>query len=60
MSKAKINIQRLRDFAFSELPKNWILREILIREKSEIEVATFLARLPVWLQLNTLKRGEYR
>jgi len=56
---AKINIQRLKDFAFSEIPKDWPLREILITESEEVDVSTFLARLPVWLKLLRMERGRH-
>lgn len=58
MLKAKISIRKLKDFAYRELPKNWPLREILLLENEEIDVSTFLARLPLWLRLSTLKRGD--
>jgi len=58
MSKVKVNITRLKNFALSQLPNDWVLREILLTESQEIDVSTFLARLPVWLQLSTLKRGD--
>jgi len=60
MSETKINIRRLKNFAITQLRNDWPLREILIAENEEIEVSTFLARLPVWLQLSTLKRGDNR
>lgn len=52
MSKAKINIRRLKDFAFTKLPKDWILREIILsEEENELDIDVFLIRLPVWLKL---------
>lgn len=60
MPKTKIDIRKLKQFAFIQLPKDWALREILLTENEEIDVSTFLARLPVWLQLSTLKRGDNR
>jgi hypothetical protein len=59
-TKAKLNIRRLKDFAITKIPKNWVLREILIAETTELEVSTFLARLPIWLQLSALKRGDHK
>lgn len=60
MIKTKINIKKLKEFALTELPKDWPLREILLAENSELEVSTFSERLRVWLQLSKLKRGDYR
>jgi len=51
MSKTKINIRKLKNFAFDDLPKDWPLREILLSEDDELDVSTFLARLPLWLNL---------
>jgi len=58
--KTKIRIRKLKDFASTELPRNWALREVLLTESEEISIPTFLSRLPVWLQLSTLKRGDER
>ena len=49
--KNKINIRRLKNFAFEKLPRNWALREILLSEKDELDSQTFIARLPIWLKL---------
>ena len=56
--KTKLNIQRLKKFAFTKLPKDSALREILLAEAKEIDVSTFLVRVPIWLQLSALKRGN--
>lgn len=61
MSKTKINIRRLKDFAFTQLPKDWPLREILLSEEDELAIQIFLARLPVWLRLSRVsdtRRGK--
>jgi len=60
LSKTKLNIRKLKNFAFSQLPKDCALREILLGENDVVDVSTFLARLPVWLQLSTLRRDEKR
>lgn len=51
MTKTKLNIRRLRDFAFSEIPKEWILREILLSEHDELDVPEFIAKAGIWLKL---------
>jgi len=60
VSRIKVDIRRLQKFAFSELPRNSVLRNILLAEAREVEVSTFLERLPVWLQLSVLEQGGER
>lgn len=55
MPETKVNLSRLKTFALEKLPKDWPLREILLAENEEIDVSTFLARLPLYLKLSTLK-----
>ena len=56
MSKTKISIRKLKDFAFTQLPKDWALREILLSEQDALDIYVFLARLPVWLKLLKVER----
>jgi hypothetical protein len=51
MSKTKINMRRLKDFAFTELPRSWILREIILSERDELDVSEFVAKAEIWLKL---------
>jgi hypothetical protein len=60
MTRAQVNIRRLREFAFNELPKDWALREILLAESEEMEISVFLARLPLWLRLSIIKDGAHK
>jgi len=60
MPKTKVDIRKLQKFAFSELPRNSVLRDILLAETRELDVSTFLERLPVWLQLSMFKGDDYR
>jgi hypothetical protein len=48
-----INIRPLKTFAL-QLPKDQALRDILLAENEELDLFTFLARLPIWLQLSKL------
>jgi hypothetical protein len=57
-AKGRVNISRLRKFAIEELPRNWVLREVLIAEDEEVELSVFLARVPLWLRLSTLRGGS--
>ena len=54
VKRDKISTRKLKDFAFSRLPKQWPLREILLAEEDELETSIFLARLPVWLKLSRI------
>jgi hypothetical protein len=51
MSSGRVNISRLKDFAFSELPRSWILREIILNERDELDVSEFVAKAEIWLKL---------
>ena len=52
----KVNIQRLKKFALDEL-SDCPLREILLAESSDdVDIPTFLARLPIWLRLAKFHR----
>lgn len=53
MSKTKVNIEKLKEFALYELPKHWPLRNIILSEKEdELNIDVFLARLPILLRLS--------
>jgi hypothetical protein len=51
MSKTKISIRKLKDFAFSELPRGWILREVILSERDELDASDFVAKAEIWLKL---------
>jgi len=54
----RVNIQKLKNFALEELP-DCPLREILLAESSnEVDIPTFLARMPIWLRLAKLQRRQ--
>jgi len=52
-----IDISKLRNFAANELPLGSPLREVLVSEDSELDVKTFLARLPLYLRLSRLQEN---
>ena len=58
MTKAKVNIRQLKNYAFTQLPKTLALREIILSEEDELEVSIFLARLPLYLKLSRFRVGE--
>lgn len=47
----KLDIRRLKNFAFNELPKEWMLRDILLSEHDELEVFDFIVKAEIWLKL---------
>lgn len=47
----KINMKGLHRFAKEKLPKESILREIILMEKAELTPQQFLDRLEIWLRL---------
>ena len=58
--RRKVNLQPLKAFAL-KLPSNSTLREILLLEDDELDVHTFLARMPIWLRLiRGLEDGRVR
>jgi len=52
----KISISKLKKSVLENFPKDWIIREVLLSENDELDVPTFLARLPIYLKLTQLKR----
>ena len=56
VSRTKVDMTRLKAFAM-ELPQDWPLREILLSESNDLDMSTFLARLPVYLKLARLNQG---
>lgn len=59
MPNTKISIRRLKDFAFSHLPQEWALRQILLAESEELDTQSLLARLPIWLKLLEMERSRH-
>lgn len=55
MIESKVNIRRLKAFAFENLPKGWVLRDLLLTEHDELEPSEFCAKMDLWLKL---ARGE--
>ena len=51
MSESKLCIQQLKKFAIEEIPKNDVLRELLLSEKDELNLTEFCCKLDVWLKL---------
>jgi len=56
--KSKVKIRRLKNFAFQCLPKDSMLREILLSDSDELDGSEFCAKLDVWLKLARGKTHE--
>lgn len=54
-SNGTIDTSRLKDFAIDRLPHGSVLREVLITQESQMDVRTFLARLPLYLRLSRVE-----
>lgn len=52
-----VDISRLKDFVDGRLPVGSPLREVILCEDCELDLNTFLARLPVWLKLSRLEKN---
>lgn len=59
MSKAKINIRRLKVFAFNNLPKDGALRECLLAERDLLNADEFLAKMEIYLKLLRVRRKKF-
>lgn len=56
----RINIKRLKRFALEKLPRDSALRDILLFEEDELDLVTFIERIPIWLRLgrSNVKRRQ--
>jgi len=51
MSTIKVNIRRLKEFALNEIPRDWVLRDLLLSEKTLLSVWEFTVKVDLWLKL---------
>jgi hypothetical protein len=53
-------LEPLRNLLARDLSRHFSVfrTQVLIAESEELDVTTFLARLPIWLKLAKLKRGD--
>jgi len=49
--KEKVNIKKIKLFALEKLPKNWLLREIILSEHDQLDVNEFITKTEVWSKL---------
>jgi hypothetical protein len=48
----KIDIRRLKEFVLKEIPKDWVLRSLILSEKDEMDVHDFVVKMDYWLKLS--------
>jgi hypothetical protein len=48
---ARLNTARLRRFALEKLPKESVLRQVVLAEKEELTPEEFVARIEIWFRL---------
>ena len=54
----KIDMTPLKDFARKQLARDSVLAEVLSVESDEVDVYTFLGRVPLYLRLSSLDRSR--
>jgi len=50
-AQATIDISRLKEFALSEIPHDWVLHDLLLSEKTLLSKWEFIAKVDLWLKL---------
>jgi len=50
-AQASVDITRLKEFALSEIPHGWVLRDLLLSEKTLLSKCEFIAKVDMWLKL---------
>jgi hypothetical protein len=48
----KIDIRRLKEFVLKEIPKDWVLRSLILSEKDEMDVHDLVVKMDYWLKLS--------
>ena len=50
-SREKVDIRNIKLFAIEKLPRNWLLRDLILSEHDLLEVDEFIAKAEVWSKL---------
>lgn len=58
-SKTKVDVRRLKNFAFQKLPKDSELRDILLTERDLLNINEFLVKIEIWLKLLRVRRKKF-
>ena len=56
--ETKVSMIEIKKIAREKMPIDWPLREILLAEEDHLSTETFVARLPVYLKLLSIKGGR--
>jgi len=51
LASTKIDIKKLKHFAYCSVPGSRPLYQIMLLEEDTMEIEVFLSRLPLWLKL---------
>ena len=57
MNPTKIDISRIKQFAYNEIPRDYVLRDILLGERDEMDIVEFAIKIGIWLKLMRGKRA---
>lgn len=57
-TEIKVSMIELKKMSREKMPSDWMLREILLSEPDELPASTFVARLPLYLKLLSIKGGR--
>jgi len=57
VAQAIIDITRLKEFALNEIPHDWVLRDLLLSEKTSLSKWEFIAKVDLWLKLARRKHS---
>lgn len=49
--RKRVDIKPLKVFALEKLPKNCVLRNVMLTDKELLDVDEFLAKMEIWLKL---------
>ncbi len=56
MNSTKIDIRPIKDFAYTEIPRDYVLRDILLDERDELDASEFAIKIGIWMKLMRGKR----
>ena len=46
-----VSVVRLKQFAADRLPRDWVLRDVIMNERDSLSLSDFCAKLQIWLHL---------
>ena len=54
--KNRIDIRQLKSLVKNQFPEGSILRDIILKEKDILTYGEYLAKVPIWLDIETRER----